>query len=574
MGKRSEWLIDKSEAVSSDGMVTAMQPLAAEAGVEMLRQGGNAIDAAVTTAFATGVVEPYMSGVGGIAFLVFHDAATGKTYCLDGSTMLPRASRPELFEVLPGDERSGSYGWPKTRDDANRTGYLSPGVPGMPAMVEEAHRRWGHLPWSQILEPAIALAEDGFEVNHDVALNTASQFSRLGRFPESKRTFFNSDGSPLSARGSHAEAGDRLRQLDLARSLRMIAAEGTDCIYRGEIGRMIVEDMERNGGLITHDDLEAHRTREFAPHQINYRGFQVLGQLPNTGYPTVVEALQILRGFDIGSLGFHSAEGVHLIVESFRLAMIDRLRHLGDQDAMAVPMDGIVSGEYADRRREAVDPRRGAPDAAPGDPWPFDPTGLGPVAERSTSVDDEHTTHFTAVDRNHNMVSLTSTLGQSFGCGVVITGTGITMNSATQWFNPEPGTVTSIGPGKRVMSAATPVVVLRGGEPFVAFGAPGSKRVISAIYQVVVNLVDYGMSLQGAISAPRMHSEGRVTEISTRFPSEVIDHLERIGHEVVRREETLSVTYFARPNGIMIDPDTGHLRSGVFQYSPATAVGL
>jgi gamma-glutamyltranspeptidase / glutathione hydrolase len=574
VGKRSEWLVDKSEAVSADGMVTAMQPLAAEAGAEMLRQGGSAIDAAVATAFATGVVEPYMSGVGGIAFLVFRDASTGRTYCLDGSTVLPRASRPELFEILPGNERSGSYGWPMTKDDANRTGYLSPGVPGMPAMVEEAHRRWGRLPWAEVLEPAIRLADEGFDVNHDVALNTAAQYSRLGRFAESKRTFFKPDGSPYSAKSSHADSGDRLRQLDLARSLQLIAAEGTDCIYRGEIGRMIVEDMERNGGLITHDDLEAHRTREFAPHQFDYRGVQVLGQLPNTGYPTVVEALQILEGFDIGSEGFHSPEGVHLIIESFRLAMIDRLRHLGDAEAMPVPMDGIVSRAYAERRREQIDAERAAPDAEPGDPWSFDPAGAGVILAPRAVVDDEHTTHFTAVDREHNTVSLTSTLGQSFGCGVVITGTGITMNSATQWFNPEPGAVNSIGPAKRVMSAATPLLALRGGKPFLALGAPGSKRVISSMYQVIVNVVDYGLSLQEAISAPRMHSEGRVTEISTRFPDEVIDHLERIGHEVVRREETLSATYFARPNGVMIDPDTGHLRSGVFQYTPATAIGV
>ena len=258
MGTRSEWVIDKTEAIGHDGMVTAMHPLAAEAGAEMLRRGGNAIDAAVATAFAVGVVEPFMSGVGGIAFMVYRDAATGEAVCFDGSTVLPRAIRPDQFELLAPDQRAGMYGWRATKDDANTTGWQAPGVPGMPALMGEAHRRYGRLSWAEVLQPAIQLAEQGFEVDHYVAMTTASQYDRLKRVPESFRTFFRPNGGPLSPPSS--APGDRLVQRDLARTLRLIAEQGPEVVYTGEVARLIAEDMARNGGLITEQDLAAHQT--------------------------------------------------------------------------------------------------------------------------------------------------------------------------------------------------------------------------------------------------------------------------------------------------------------------------
>ena len=193
---RSEWIHTKTEAIARDGMVAAMQPLAAEAGAAMLRQGGSAIDAAVAAAFAVGVVEPFMSGVGGIAFLTYRDAATGQTICLDGSTVLPAAIRPELFELLPGGQRAGMYGWRATKGDANNTGWLAPGVPGTPALLGETHRRFGRLPWSEVLQPAIALAENGFPVNQYIAMMIADNYDLLSRFPESRRTFIKPGGAP------------------------------------------------------------------------------------------------------------------------------------------------------------------------------------------------------------------------------------------------------------------------------------------------------------------------------------------------------------------------------------------
>lgn len=569
---RSQWIIEKTEAVSRDGMVASMQPLAAEAGAEMLRRGGNAIDAAVATAFAVGVVEPFMSGVGGIAFMVYRDATTGETICFDGSTVLPRAIRPEMFELLSDGNVSGMYGWPSTKDDANNTGWLAPGVPGTPHLLGEAHRRFGRLPWKEVMQPAIKLATDGFEVNHYVAMSIAANYENLHRFPESKRTFFRPSGAPPAP--SVGERGDRLVQSDLARTLMLIAEQGPEVVYQGEIARMIADDMKRNGGLITEEDLAAHQTRLFEPEQIDYRGHQILGQLACSGYPTVAEALQILEGYDLARLGFQSTESLHLIVESMRRALVDRLSFLGDPDLTPVPLKGAISRDYAAVRRGTIDSNRATPDEGPGDPWPFEADREAFHPARSGVTGDGQTTHISVIDRERNVVSLTSTLGATFGCGVVIKGTGITLNNAVTWFDPRPGAVTSIGPGKRTMSAATPVIILRDGKPFAAVGSPGGRRVMTAVYQVIVNLLDYQLGMQAAISAPRAHSEGAATEISTRIPAEVIDGLEQMGHQIVRREESLSSSFFARPNGVMIDPKTDELRAGVFPFTPATAIGV
>lgn len=564
---RSAWVIEKSEAVAPGGMVAAMQPLAAEAGAEMLRRGGNAIDAAVATAFAVGVVEPFMSGVGGIAFLIYRDGATGETICLDGSTVLPAAIRPDLFELLPGDQRAGMYGWRATRGDANNTGWLAPGVPGTPGLLGEAHRRFGRLPWREVLQPAIRLAADGFPVNAYVAMRLAGSYDLLARLPESRRTFIKPSGAPYAA-------GDRLVQPDLAQTLRRIAEEGADTVYRGAVARQIAEDMGRNGGLITEADLAVHRTLVRAPHASRYRDVEVLGQLESSGCPTVMEALNILEGFDLANLGFESVEATHLKIEALRRALDDRLRHLGDPDLQPTPLRGIVSPEYAAARRATIDPARATPDAGPGDPWAFEPGDVRAEPARSGAPGDGHTTHMTVIDRDRNMVALTSTLGGVFGAGVVIAGTGITLNNAVTWFDPEPGAVTSIGPGKRVMSASSPVVLLRDGRPYAALGAPGARRVMSAICQVIVNLVDFGMGMQAAISAPRVHAEGAATEISERYPAGVFAGLEGLGHRLIPREDSLAEMHFARPNGILIDPATGLLRGGVFQFTPATAIGV
>jgi len=444
----------------------------------------------------------------------------------------------------------------------------------MPALMEEAHRRHGRLPWRDLLAPAVRLADEGFEIDFYVGMFIASNYERLQRCETSRRTFFKPSGAPLAC-STGFDPGNRLVQKDLARTLRLIAEEGTQTVYRGEVARLIAEDMRRHGGLITEADLAAHRTtvHEQAT-SISYRDCEIHGQLENSGYATVAEALSILEGFDVRRLGFQSVEAEHLMVESMRRAFLDRLRFLGDSALMPVPYQGIISKGFAEARRLTIDSEKATPDAVHGDPWPFDQKDHAWTPARSSGAGEGMTTHISVIDKDRNLVSLTSTLGMAFGSAVVIDGAGICLNNATCWFDPEPGSVTSIGPGKRILSAASPVVVTRQGRPLAALGSPGGRRVISAVYQCLVNTLDFGLSMQAAISAPRAHAEGRPTLVSDRFPSSVIDGLRSIGHDVTVHEDNLGGGHFARPNGIMVDDATGELRAGVFQFTPAAAVGI
>ncbi len=573
MGTRSQWLIDKSEAIGDGGMVTSMHPLAAEAGASILEKGGNAIDAAIATAFAVGVVEPHNSGVGGIAFLAYcpgDDPDT--TYCLDGTSVLPANIKADEFDLLPGDGVAGMYRWPATEDDANNTGWRSPAVPGMPALMGDAHKRFGKVPWSDLLQPAIRLARDGFEIDFIGSLAITMFHESLSRFPSSREIYLTKSGGPLLPAGMNP--GDLVVQTELAWTLEQLADQGPDALYRGEVGKRLVAQMEKHGGLITEDDLAKHRTLEHAPTTISYGDFTVTAQIENSGNATVLQALKILEGLNLSDHGFQTPAATHLTVEAIRRAFRDRLRYLGDAEQMTVPYQGVISADYAAARRADIDPARATPDAGPGDPWPFDPQDRPDDDVRDSAAPGGRTTHLNVVDGDGNMVSLTSTLGSGFGSCVVVPETGILLNNATTWFDPRPGAVTSVGPGKRILSAASPMLIRRNGKPFAAIGAPGGRRIVSAMTQVALNLMEYGAGMQESISAPRLHAEGPVTEISERFGEDVLNHLESIGHNVARRAETVNSGAFARPSGIRIDPDTGKRHGGVFQYTAATAIAV
>jgi gamma-glutamyltranspeptidase / glutathione hydrolase len=573
MGHRSQWLIDKSEATGDGGMVTAMHPLAAEAGASILKKGGNAIDAAIATAFAVGVVEPHNSGVGGIAFMVYNPADDpNKTICLDGTSVLPKSISPDEFNVLPGNETAGMYKWPATEDDANNTGWRTPAVPGMPSLAGEAHRRYGRLPWSDLLQPAIKLARDGFEIDFIGSLAITMAHASLAKFPSSKAIYFTSAGGPLLPAGMNP--GDKVVQTELAWTLEEIADQGPDALYKGEVGKRLVQQMEKNGGLITEDDLLAHRTLEHTPTTITYGEFEIAAQIQNSGNATVLQALKILEGMNLSSIGFQTSKAAHIVLEAIRLAFRDRLRYLGDAEQMTVPYQGVISEEYAAVRRSEIDPERANPEAGPGDPWPFDPQERPAGEVRDSAAPGGQTTHLNVIDSDGNMVAMTSTLGSGFGSCVVVPETGILLNNATTWFDPRPGAVTSVGPGKRILSAASPMLIRRNGKPFAAIGAPGGRRIISAMTQVAINLMEYGKGMQESISAPRMHAEGPTSEVSDRFGSEVLGHMTSIGHQLEPRTEGINGGFFARPSGIQIDPESGKRRGGVFQYTNATAIAV
>jgi gamma-glutamyltranspeptidase/glutathione hydrolase len=573
---QSEWLIDKREAVSEHGMVTAMHPLAAEAGLDMLKMGGNAVDAAVATAFAIGVVEPFMSGVGGVAAMVIHLASRHVDVVIDGSSTAPVAARPDMFDLAPSDSVAGMYGWRGTVGDVQNTGYRAPVVPGQPACLLYALERYGsgRISRADVMAAAIRLAEEGFGVEPYTAQTIAFATRRLRAFPITMRTFFLDDGVPHAPATSTREA-DRLVQPVLARTLRALAEQGPDALYLGDVGERIVQDLRAHDGCITRDDLAAFRVREYAPLQTEYRGYRLLGLSPTSGSMTAFEALNVLSNFDLASLASDLPTGAHLVAESLRRAFTDRFTYLADTELVSVPVEGLLSTEYACALAESISSKRADPSAAAGDPWRFQHArGPGSKAgSRSVAGGDGCTTHLNVIDGERNMVACTSTLGELFGSGVVASGTGVTLNNGMTWFDPEPGHVNSIAAGKRTLWAPTPTLVLQEDRPRGAVGAPGGRRIISAVVQSLVNMIDYGLGVQAAVTRPRIHCEGRLTEVDGRMEGHVVDALRHVGHDVKLQHEHETSFRFARPSGIRIDLTTNLLHGGVHQFTPAWAMG-
>jgi gamma-glutamyltranspeptidase/glutathione hydrolase len=574
---QSHWIIAKREASAAQGMVTAMHPLAAAAGLEILRAGGNAVDAAVATAFAIGVVEPFMSGVGGVAAMVIHLSAEGRTVVVDGSSAAPAAARADMFELAPPTSVAGMYGWRATVGDAQNTGFRAPVVPGQPACLLHAHARYGsgRISRARVLAAAIRLAEEGFPVDPYQAQLIAFAQRRLRGNPEAHRTFFQADGTPLLPASLTRDA-DLLVQADRGRTLRALADHGAAVLYEGEIGERLVADLQANGGVIDRHDLAEYAVREYEPGlAMDYRGYQLMGLSPTSGSMTAFEALTILRQFDLAGLGVGSVGAVHLVAEALRRAFLDRFAHLADPATRDVPIEGLLADDYAAQLAATITLDRAAPQATAGDPWRFQPARAVAAAGRTigSSGGDGCTTHLNVVDADRNAVSLTSTLGEGFGSAVIARGTGLLLNNGMTWFDPEAGHVNSIEPRKRTLWAPTPTIVLRAGRPLLAIGAPGGRRIMSALVQSLVNVLDFGLGVQDAVTAPRIHCEGPVTEVDAHVGQVIADGLVGLGHQVKLIEENTTSFRFARPSGIRIDPETSQLTGGVHQYTPAWAMG-
>lgn len=562
----------KNQVESDEAIVATMHPLASQAGADVLRRGGNAVDAAVAAGFAIGVVEPFNSGLGGIAQMVIRDGSTGRAVVIDGTSILPRRVDPGRYP-LAGSGTAGMYGWPAVEGDANNTGYLAPAVPGTPACLCEAHRRFGRLPLAEVIGPAIDAARAGYELDWHPALVFAAQQQRLSQFPGSRANYFRSDGT-CYAPALFNNDGERLAQPDLADSLEAIARGGVDGFYRGEPARWIAAAMAEHGGWIDLDEFARYRVRVWdKPLRGSYRGHDTIQAPENTGAPTVLQALRLLEGFDVAQSGAGTATTFHLIAESLRLAFLDRFEYLADPSFVPVPFDALTSTEYARVRRAAIDPHRARLDATAGDPWPLSSARPGMVATGG-GAGEGNTTHLVVCDRERTLVSLTSTLGAYFGSGVVAPGTGFALNNGLTWFDPRPNRANSIAPGKRILWAGTPTIVEREGRPFLATGAPGGRRILSAIVQVISNVVDFGIEPQDAVSVARVHCEGGETSIDRAAGETAIEGLRAMGHQIVVKDDGPGISNFARPLAIVVDPITGRLRAGVHAWNPATAIGL
>jgi len=563
--------VHKQTVVSSDrGLVTANQHLAAEAGATILGQGGNAVDAAVATAFAVGVVEPGASGIGGRGYLVVHVPATGDSVVFDGHERAPIAARPDMFEI-EDDRGRPTSGWgPQVpvKGDANAVGHLAVAVPGVVAALYEAHRRYGRLPWAQVLAPGIALAEDGFEVSVPFALGIARNRAKLARFPATAALFLADGQPPLP--------GSRLRMPDLARSYRSIAEEGPGALYRGALARAIVEEMGRGGGILCATDLTRFQPRTWdAPLRGTYRDYEILTVPEATGGITLLQVLNLLEGFDLASLDPQGAASLHLLLESLNVAFVDRLAVLDDPAFIPVPFDGLASKAFAAERRTLISAERSLGDVEPGDAWPYEPSGApspgvlpGRVAGGAT---DRDTTQICAVDADRMVVSLTQSVIDPYGSGVVVPGTGILLNSAMHNFTPVPGQPGAIAPWKRSVHNGVPTIVLgRDGAPVLAVGGAGGTKIITGVVQVLVNVLDHGMTVQEAIDAPRVHHEGNLSEVDARLGGPVVEQLRRLGHRPAVVTSEYGRPAFSRINGIQVAAD-GRAASGVDPFADAGA---
>ena len=547
---RSALVLSKATPLAPRGMVTAEHPIGAQIGADILARGGNAVDAAVATAFAMPVVEPFMSTIAGSGTMMVHVAKTGETVCLDFNGVAPMAAHEGIYRLVGGTAQA-LFAWPRVADDANVFGHTSVAVPGSVAGLTLALERFGSMNLADVVAPAVRLAREGYIADWYLALYTAKALEEIARFPETARTYLR-DGRWVPRPTAQYE-GDRVVQRDLAASMELIGRDGADAFYRGAIAQAIHNDMAANGGLITKDDLAAYRPRVREPLWGRYRDLDIAFSPAATGGTTGLEILNVLEQFAPGACGFDTVNGLHVRGEAVRHAFADRFAHLGDPEFVDAPFDRLASKPHArtiarDIRATRSAPARGA--------------GKGP---------DDCTTHISVVDRDRNMVSLTHTAVSLWGSRVVVPGTGILLNNGMIWFDPEPGKPNSIAPGKRGMVNMVPVLAFRKDRPYLALGAPGGRKIISAIPQVLANLVDRKGSLQAAIDAPRLHDEGNGLEVDDRVGDKHLEGLRRRGHTVLAKTETCASLNFARPVGVRVTAKG--LEAGLDAFGAAAAAG-
>src|SRR5262245_19080238 len=490
----SRLVVTKRTAPAPHGMVAAEHPLGARVGARILERGGNAIDAAVATAFAMTVVEPFMSTIAGSGTMLVHSVRRGETVALDFNGCAPMRARESMFRTTTGISR-GLFAWPNVEGAANERGWLASAVPGSVAGLSLALERYGTMELRDALQPAIELARGGFIADWYQALTTAGEAGRV--YLRNSRSIYRPP--------TGMEEGDRATYPDLARSLELIARDGPSAFYRGEIAQAIHDAMAANGGLITRDDLAAYSVRVGPPLSGTYRGLELAFSPGATGGVTALEILNILEQFPKTAVGWHTPGGLNLRALAVRRAFADRFEHLGDPTVVQAPWARLTSKEYA--RDVAAELRR-----RPGKRGSRDRLdALG-----ASAAGGDCTTHISAIERHRNMVALTHPAASLVGSLVVVPGTGSLLNNGMIWFNPEAGRPNSVAPGKRALVNMVPVLGFKKGEPYLTLGAPGGRRIVSAIPQVIATLVDSGCDLQEAIEAPRLHAESAGVLVDTR----------------------------------------------------------
>ena len=532
-----------------DGMVVSQNLLASKVGTDVLAEGGTAVDAAVATAFALAVTHPTAGNIGGGGFIVYR-SAVGDPVAYDFRETAPAKASPTMFL------KSGKYD-----EDLHHNSHVSVGVPGTVAGLHLAWKEQGKLPWRRLVAPAVTLARDGFVVSHGLARSLAGILPDMQKFPASVAQFSKS-GTPY-------EAGDVLRQPDLARTLQRIADQGPAGFYEGETAALIEKEMAANGGLITRDDLKNYRPKKRVPLRGTYRGYDLLSMPPiSSGGTALLEMLNVLEGFDLKKSGFGSADTIHLMAETMRRAYADRARYLGDPDFVAdMPLERLTSKAYAAELRATIDLGHASKSSPTSFTWP---------------AESHETTHVSIVDKDRNAVALTYTLEYGYGSRIVVPGAGFLLNNEMGDFNAGPGLTTAEGligtdanlaqPGKRMLSSMTPTILAKDGRLFMVTGSPGGRTIINTVLETVINVVDHGMNAQEAVDAPRFHHQwlpDRIAYERFGFSPDTFALLRQRGHEL-REVGSQGVAEV-----IVVDPKTNLLEGGSDRRAPdGGAAGL
>ncbi len=520
-------------AVGTGGAVASVDGFATQVGIEVLRDGGNAMDAAIAVGFALAVTHPSAGNIGGGGFMTIYVADEDRYTTFDFRERAPLAASADLYLLEDGtvDRRGGHAGW------------TAIGVPGTVAGFAKVHEELGSLPWRRLVQPAIQLARDGIVLGPYLSRSLASAARAFAPYPASQEAFLRADGTPH-------EVGERLVQPDLAWSLEQIAEDGAAAFYEGEIAQRLAAAMAENGGLITLEDLAAYEAKERQPIRGTYRGFDIISMgPPSSGGVALIEMLNILENFDFHGYEVNDPEVAHLMVEAMRQGYLDRATYLGDMDFVEVPIARLTSKEHAAEMAALIGLETVRSSAELG-------------AAIITAPESPETTHYSVVDAAGNVVSTTYTIEQGFGSKAMAPGTGFLLNNEMGDFNTWPGVTRGrsigtepnlIAPGKRMLSSMTPTLVARDGKPIMAIGSPGGKTIINTVLRIVVNVVDFEMGLQDAVAAPRFHHQWLpdTTTFERGFPQQSLDVLLGMGHLLSDRRGIQGDAHsvFIFPNG-------------------------
>ncbi|HSG09048.1 MAG TPA: gamma-glutamyltransferase [Longimicrobiales bacterium] len=515
---------------AASGMVVSEHWLASEAGRDVLAAGGNAVDAAIATGFALAVTHPSAGNIGGGGFMVIR-FPNGTSTAIDFREKAPLGADPEMWldSVEAYSSRTHHYS------------YRAVGVPGTVAGLDKAHRLFGSMNWERLVYPSVALAQDGFEVSEGLARGLSSLVERAP-YPATAAAF--------SKNGTPYQVGDTLRQADLAKTLQRVMLNRRDGFYRGETAKLLADEMRRGGGLITETDLEIYQAKERTPIRGTYRGYEIISMPPpSSGGVALVTMLNILERYDLASMGHNTAPYIHHLAEGMRRAYRDRAQYLADEDFVDVPVHRLVSKAHAEELRADLNPAK-ASASTPSD-----------IAQ---AYESPQTTHFSVVDGDGMAVSVTYTLEAGYGSGIVVPGGGFLLNNEMGDFNAGPGLTDERGligtspnlarPEQRMLSSMTPSIVAKDGKLVAVTGSPGGRTIINTVLQVILNVLDFGMNIQEAVAAPRIHHQwlpDRIRIEDGGVSDYTVDQLEAMGHEVsVRARQGLA-------HSIMIDPGTG-----------------